>query len=115
MHQCKRHLNGETPEEPIEQTHLNVQTVPFQLHKGVGASQPVADDENQAEDPSGAAQPADDKDDEGSDDQNDASSDVSFDKVRWLQDAWFYRAFFPAFFHSCGDSFLLLLACLYEW
>ena len=78
----------------MAQTHLNVQTVSFQLGKGIGASQPVAADENQAEDPSGAAQPADDEENEGSDDENDASSDVSFDKVPSLQEACFYRVIF---------------------
>ena len=79
MHQCKHHLNGEIPEEPMGQTHLGVQTVPFQFGKGVGASQPVAVEESQAGKPSGVAQPADDGDAEGAGDQNDSSSDANFD------------------------------------
>ena len=67
MHQCTRHLNGEIPEGPMGQTHLDVQTVSFQFGKGVCDSQPVAAIDHQAEDSSGAAQPADDEDDEASD------------------------------------------------
>ena len=66
MCQCKCHIDGGTPEEPMGQTHLGVQAVPFQFGKGVGASQPVAAIKHQAEDSSGVAQPAGNEDDEAS-------------------------------------------------
>ena len=49
------------------QTHLNVQTVSFQFVKHVGASQPVAAFEHQADGSSGIPQPVDDEADEASD------------------------------------------------
>ena len=66
MHQCKRHLDGGLPEEPMGQTHLGVQAVSFQFGNSVGASRPVAAPEHQAEDSRGVAHPTDDEEDEPS-------------------------------------------------
>ena len=105
-------MNGEAPEEAQAETHMSVQTMSFQLDKHVkatessaagstgqqaeeagGASQPADEapppDEPEDTDPRDAAQPGNDADEDASENQDDESSDVSFDKFLWLKEPCF--------------------------